>query len=430
MSLHSVPKKNNNKAKSNSKADIRQENQKTILRAAEQIFAEHGFRGATTKMIADLAGIPKANLHYYYPTKLALYQQIVENIFGIWLSAADAFENNANPIDALSRYIDEKMALARTYPNSSKVWANEVMHGAPIIQDYLETELAQWTKAREADIQRWIDEGLLDPIEPKHLLYMIWATTQHYADFNHQIQTLNGGTELTDQQWENACRDVKKIILVGVGARATNVKAITNTPAPKTRIQREKTEQILAAALEVFSNFGFRGSTIDQISIQAKMSKPNILYYFDSKEAIHSKLLERLLEMWLKPLQQLNEDGEPITEILAYVERKLQMSRDFPRESRLFANEILQGAPHINSLIGGDLKSLLDQKVTLINSWCEQGKIKKIDPYHLIFAIWATTQHYADFDAQIRTLMGAVDVNHFKTAENFLEQLFKSALEL
>lgn len=420
---------NHNRLKNNSKADIRKENQKTILHAAEQIFAEYGFRGATTKMIADLAGIPKANLHYYYPTKLDLYQKIVENIFEIWLSAADAFDNNANPVDALSRYIDEKMALARSHPYSSKVWANEVMHGAPIIQDYLENNLAEWTKAREANIQTWIDEGLLDPIEPKHLLYMIWATTQHYADFNHQIQTLNGGKPLSDKQWADACRDVKKIILGGVGARSVRLKPIASAPELKTRIQRQKTEQILAAALEVFSNFGFRGATIDQIATQADMSKPNILYYFDSKEAIHSQLLERLLATWLKPLQQLNENGEPIEEILAYIERKLQMSRDFPRESRLFANEILQGAPHINSLIGGELKSLVDQKVALIHSWCAAGKIAAIDPHHLIFAIWATTQHYADFDAQIRVLMGADSADRYQIGATFLEQLFKTALK-
>lgn len=425
----SLNNSNHNKTKNNSKANIRQENQKTILRAAEQIFAEYGFRGATTKMIAELAGIPKANLHYYYPTKLALYQKIVENIFEIWLSAADAFENNADPIDALSRYIDEKMALARSHPYSSKVWANEVMHGAPIIQDYLETNLAEWTKSREANIQTWIDNGLLDPIEPKHLLYMIWATTQHYADFNHQIQTLNDGVELTNQQWDNACRDVKKIILDGVGARSAPTKTITQAPELKTRIQREKTEQILSAALEVFSTYGFRGSTIDQIAAQAGMSKPNILYYFNSKEAIHSQLLAQLLDIWLQPLHQMNENGEPIAEILAYIDRKLQMSRDFPRESRLFANEILQGAPHINSLISGDLKSLVDQKATLIQTWCDAGKIAKTDPYHLLFSIWATTQHYADFDAQIRTLLGKNSANRYKDAEIFLEQLFKTALK-
>jgi len=116
----------------------------------------------------------------------------------------------------------------------------------------------------------------------------------------------------------------------------------------QTRIQREKTAQIFSAALSVFSAQGFRGATLDQIALQAGMSKPNLLYYFNSKEAIYTALLENLIQTWLDPLRELNDDVEPLTSILDYVRRKLAMSRDYPLESRLFANEILQGAPRIH----------------------------------------------------------------------------------
>ncbi len=195
----------------------RNKKKEAILVAAEKMFADYGFRGATTQVIADLAGIPKANLHYYFPTKEALYSQVVQNIFDIWLEAADSFDQNQDPASALASYIDKKMEISRAHPNGSKVWANEVMHGAPIIQDYLETTLKEWTISREAVIQSWIDEGLMDQIDPKHLLYMIWATTQHYADFVHQVETLNDGQAFDDDAWEAATRDVKKIILRGVG---------------------------------------------------------------------------------------------------------------------------------------------------------------------------------------------------------------------
>ena len=78
-----------------------------------------------------------------------------------------------------------------------------------------------------------------------------------------------------------------------------------------TRIQREKTEAILAAALDVFSTQGFRGATLDQIAEAAGLSKPNLLYYFASKEAVHRMLLERLLDTWLDPLRRLDPDGDP-----------------------------------------------------------------------------------------------------------------------
>jgi TetR/AcrR family transcriptional regulator len=92
------------------------------------------------------------------------------------------------------------------------------MHGAPVIQDYLETTLMEWTEGRAAIIRRWTEEGRMDPIDPDHLLYMLWATTQHYADFGHQIETLNGGAPLSDTQWDAAKASVKQIILRGIGA--------------------------------------------------------------------------------------------------------------------------------------------------------------------------------------------------------------------
>ncbi len=197
---------------------IRQEMEARILSAAEKVFAEAGFGGATMQLIADMAGLPKANLHYYFATKEELYRKVVRQIFEIWLHAADSFDNAPGPVEGIGAYIDAKMDISRRHPFGSKVWASEVMHGAPVIQDYLETTLREWTSGRAALIQRWIDEGKMAPIDPRHLLYMLWATTQHYADFGHQIETLNGGRALSDRQWKAAKDSVKAIILKGIGA--------------------------------------------------------------------------------------------------------------------------------------------------------------------------------------------------------------------
>ncbi len=195
----------------------RQAREARILSAAEKVFAEAGFGGATMQLIADMAGLPKANLHYYFPTKESLYRQVVENIFQIWLRAADVFDSADGPAEGIAAYIDAKMELSRLHPAGSKVWASEVMHGAPVIQDYLEITLAQWTEGRMKVIQRWIDQGRMNPVNPRNLLYMLWATTQHYADFGHQIETLNGGEPLDDAGWDEAKRSVKQIILTGIG---------------------------------------------------------------------------------------------------------------------------------------------------------------------------------------------------------------------
>lgn len=201
------------------------------------------------------------------------------------------------------------------------------------------------------------------------------------------------------------------------------------TTRKRTRIQREKEELILEAALDVFSRHGFRGSTIDQIAVQAGLSKPNVLYYFRTKEAIHRRLIDRLLDNWLEPLRGIKEDGDPLSEIQSYIRRKLELARDFPRESRLFANEILQGAPHIQEELH-DLRVLVESKSAIINLWIRDGKIAKCDPKHLFFSIWAITQHYADFDAQIRVVLGAVGEreDRFEDAARFLDQLYVGGL--
>ncbi len=199
---------------------------------------------------------------------------------------------------------------------------------------------------------------------------------------------------------------------------------------PQTRIQREKRELILEAALDVFSTHGFRGATIDQIAEAAGMSKPNLLYYFGRKEDIHKALIERLLDTWLDPLRAINPDGEPLPEIRSYIRRKLEMARDYPRESRLFANEILQGAPRIMELLETELRQLVDEKVIILKRWMAEGRLVRVDPRHLLFAIWATTQHYADFDVQVRAVLGSdfAGEGRFDDAARLLDQLFLSGL--
>jgi TetR/AcrR family transcriptional regulator len=196
---------------------------------------------------------------------------------------------------------------------------------------------------------------------------------------------------------------------------------------PRSRIQQRNREVILDAALEVFSQHGFRGATLDQIAEVAGLSKPNLLYYFPSKEAVHKALLTGLLDTWLDPLRAMNPGGEPLAEIMAYVRRKLDLARDYPRESRLFAGEILQGAPRMREAIEGDLRDLVDEKARTLRRWMEEGRIARVDPVHLIFSIWALTQHYADFDVQVRAVLGPGH-DPFAEAGSFLETLFARLL--
>jgi TetR/AcrR family transcriptional regulator len=191
------------------------------------------------------------------------------------------------------------------------------------------------------------------------------------------------------------------------------------------RIQLRNRRRILDAALDVFSQHGFRGTTLDQIASEAGLSKPNILYYFAAKEEIHVTLLNQLMETWLDPLIEMDSDGEPLDEILNYVQRKLDMARELPRESRLFANEILQGAPRMAPHLKSDLLPLVEEKCAVIQNWMDAGKLAQTDPRHLMFSIWSTTQHYADFEAQLNVLSTG---DTYGEAQTYLRQLFTSLL--
>lgn len=173
----------------------------------------------------------------------------------------------------------------------------------------------------------------------------------------------------------------------------------------RTRIQVEKEEQILDGALEIFSRYGYRGATVDQIAEASGMSKPNLLYYFRRKHDIYVAVLRRTLEMWLQPLEEISEFGDPAEELTRYIAKKLEFSRTNPQESRLFASEIIQGAPQLRSVLERQVRELVESKAGVLRSWAAQGKIIDVDPCHLIFMIWATTQHYADFESQIEAIL-------------------------
>lgn len=203
---------------------------------------------------------------------------------------------------------------------------------------------------------------------------------------------------------------------------------MTDAKMPRmTRIQQKNRDLIMDGALNVFSANGFRGTTIDQIARSAGLSKPNVLYYFSSKDDIHKTLLTELLDMWLAPMQQIDPAGDPMSEVLGYVAAKMRMSRDYPRESRLFAYEILQGAPHLTQILGGGLREIVDRTVAVLQGWMDDGRLARTDPRHLIFSIWSMTQHYADFEIQVRAVLGR-GRDPFDEGQAFLDQMYRKLL--
>jgi TetR/AcrR family transcriptional regulator len=198
----------------------------------------------------------------------------------------------------------------------------------------------------------------------------------------------------------------------------------------RTRIQIRNEEKILAAAQDVFATYGFHGATVERVASLAEMSQPNVHHYFKTKADLYIAVLDQTLEIWMEPLGGLNPDGEPEAELRSYIARKMELARQLPQASRIFANEILQGAPVLGPHLKSQVKSAVDAWAVVIRHWISLGKLREVDPYHLIFLIWAATQHYSDFMPQIKAVMGLQKFTraHFAAAEASITTIILNGL--
>ncbi|WP_065761676.1 TetR/AcrR family transcriptional regulator [Pseudomonas defluvii] len=196
---------------------IRQKNEQAILKAAEDEFARHGFKGTSMNTIAQNAGLPKANLHYYFTNKLGLYVAVLSNILELWDSTFNTLNSDDDPAVALSNYIRTKIEFSRRNPQASRIFAMEIISGGQCLSEYFNQDYRTWFQGRAAVFQSWIDAGKMDPVDPVHLIFLLWGSTQHYADFATQICQVTGRSRLTKQDMEEASNNLIHIILKGCG---------------------------------------------------------------------------------------------------------------------------------------------------------------------------------------------------------------------
>jgi len=208
--------------KTNNKVDkkpgnVRKRNQTVILRAAEEEFLSKGYQGASIKSIAARADLPRANIHYYYRNKEELYTAILSDIIGLWNSSFDNVSEDDDPRTAISSYIHAKVMFSKSNPTASRIFASEIIHGAPHIRAYLEGENRHWVAHKVQVIQAWVDAGKITPIDPLNLLFFIWGATQHYADFGVQVCAASNKKSLSDDDYEQIANDLINLVLKGCG---------------------------------------------------------------------------------------------------------------------------------------------------------------------------------------------------------------------
>ncbi len=195
---------------------IRTRNSQQILVAAQAEFVLHGFKGTSMQSIADRAELPKANIHYYFKNKANLYKAVLEDIMMAWNQVLADMTEQSDPAVVLSNFIRVKMQLSYTNPNGSKIFAMEIIQGAPHLIDYISKDMRLWVKEKTNVMQSWIDQGKMRDVNPMHLIFMIWATTQHYADFNTQVLEVMNRREYDEEEIENITQFLTGMILRGL----------------------------------------------------------------------------------------------------------------------------------------------------------------------------------------------------------------------
>ena len=191
-------------------------NKQKILVAAEKAFATYGFKGTSVQQIADEAELPKTNILYYFKSKQGLYVAMLQDIMSLWNSRFDQVTEDDDPAESLADYIADKMTMSRTHPQASKIFAMEVLNGAPYLNKFFSNEHVAWMEGRVAILNSWIEQGRMTAVDPLYLLFHIWACTQHYADFSAQITSLRGKT-MKRADFDEATRQLVQLILSGCG---------------------------------------------------------------------------------------------------------------------------------------------------------------------------------------------------------------------
>lgn len=200
---------------------IREHNSQKILEAAECEFVKHGYKGTSMQSIADAAELPKANVHYYFKSKAKLYNAVLGDILQRWNEVLADMSEEGDPAETLENYIRAKVDLSIRFPQASKIFATEIIQGAPNLKEHIRTDLRHWVRSKTKIIESWINQGKMTPVDPEHLIFMIWSTTQHYADFETQVLTITNKLEYEQEDVKKISDFLCHMILTGCGLKPT-----------------------------------------------------------------------------------------------------------------------------------------------------------------------------------------------------------------
>ncbi len=178
--------------------------QELILAEAEVQFARFGFEGVSLDSIAAALGLSRQNLLYHWPSKEELYRAVLDSVMAEWLGSMDAIAHADEPEQAIRDYVSAKLRFSRERPSGNAVFTREIMAGAPRYADVLKAQVMPLLHADVARFEHWAVTGQIRRVDFTHLMFLIWSSTQAYADLAPQFALFMGKASLDAVDFEAA----------------------------------------------------------------------------------------------------------------------------------------------------------------------------------------------------------------------------------
>ncbi len=172
-----------------------QETEQRIFEAALTVFSRKGRDGARMQEIADLAGINRALLHYYFRTKQQLYEAVFAHLFQQYVNSfSGSLHLDGTFGETLQHFISAYIDNVHEHQDMARLMMNENLAGGSLLGEHLakalSTKGSPQQKMQQA-IRRAVDNGEIRPVCPRQTMLTIISSCAFFFLIAPTVKVMN-----------------------------------------------------------------------------------------------------------------------------------------------------------------------------------------------------------------------------------------------